>query len=155
MTCQKSLGSLGWGMLKFLWEDLEFLSLSPPGVHLLWKQKHKDDPKCNFLIMILLSYHTDKMFFCLCWSSSYLWQAGGRRCKFPARQPKLSLSPKLSCIRSHISVCSRARPWCLRSTCYQCVYAPWSIWPWYMIPEQRSKVFQAGHNFIDSHRLAL
>lgn len=110
MTCQKSLGSPRWGMLKFLWEDLEFLSLSPPGVHLLWKQQHKDDPKCNFGILLLLFYHTDKMLSCLCWSSCYLWQAGGRRCKFPAQQPKLALSPKLSCVRSHVSVCSRARP---------------------------------------------
>lgn len=81
-------------------------------VHLLWKQQHKDDPKCNFYIMILPFFHTDKMFSCLYWSSSYLWQAGGRLCKFPAQQPKLSLSPNLSCVRSHVSVCSWARPWC-------------------------------------------
>lgn len=71
-------------------------------------------PSVTFILRYCFSITQIKRFLAVYWSSSYLWKAEGRRCKFPVQQPKLSLSPKLSYVRSHVSVCSRARPWCLR-----------------------------------------
>lgn len=62
MTCQKSLGSPGWGMLKFLWEDLEFLSLSPPGSIYSENSSIRMIPSVTFILWYCLSFTQIKCF---------------------------------------------------------------------------------------------
>lgn len=46
-----------------------------------------------------------KRFLDLDWASGYPQNLGRRPCKFSSQQLKQSLSPRLSYVRSHVSVC--------------------------------------------------
>lgn len=62
---------------------------------------------------------------------------------------KAIMSPRWSCVRSYVSVLASQDP--LITSEFMCLEA----YGLDIRPQQKSKVFQAGHNFIDSHRLAL
>lgn len=62
---------------------------------------------------------------------------------------KAIMSPRWSCVRSYVSALASQDP--LITSEFMCLEA----YGLDIRPQQKSKVFQAGHNFIDSHRLAL
>lgn len=65
----------------------------------------------KFYILLLVFTTCLKCFLDLDLPSDYPQDTGRKLCQFPSQQLKQSLSPKLSYVRSHVSVCDIVRPW--------------------------------------------
>lgn len=94
------------------------LDLKSARVSIYWEKVSRERMiPSKFYIMILLFFFFTtclKCFLDLDWPSDYPQNRGRKQCKFPSQQLKQSLSPKLSYVRSHVSVCDIVRPWLLR-----------------------------------------